>query len=54
MEPKKEKLAYIQWLRVFAAAAVIIAHHIHADMPAAFPAALLPKQGGEALAAVEG
>ena len=26
MEPKKEKLAYIQWLRVFAAAAVIIAH----------------------------
>lgn len=26
MEPKKERLAYIQWLRVFAAAAVIIAH----------------------------
>ena len=26
MEPKKEKLAYIQWLRVIAAAAVIIAH----------------------------
>lgn len=26
MEPKKERLAYIQWLRVIAAAAVIIAH----------------------------
>ena len=26
MEPKKERLAYLQWLRVIAAAAVIIAH----------------------------